>query len=134
MKTVADNVEPDRREYLAAERTLLAYIRTGVAMMGIGFVVARFSLMLRMLPTSTTPAVHHEPSAYSLWLGTALVLAGTAVMLFSALQYILQIRLFNRSRRVSIPASWLAIGLAFAAGISGLMMAIYLVTSTRLPN
>ena len=32
----------DPRIYFAAERTLLAWVRTGLAMMGFGFVVARF--------------------------------------------------------------------------------------------
>ena len=31
-------------DYLAAERTFLAWIRTGLALMGFGFVVARFGL------------------------------------------------------------------------------------------
>jgi len=34
----------DLRDYLAAERTFLAWIRTGLALMGFGFVVARFAL------------------------------------------------------------------------------------------
>ena len=34
-------------DYLAAERTFLAWIRTGLALMGFGFVVARFGLFLR---------------------------------------------------------------------------------------
>ena len=34
--------EIDSRIYMAAERTFLAWIRTGVALMGFGFVVARF--------------------------------------------------------------------------------------------
>jgi uncharacterized membrane protein YidH (DUF202 family) len=34
----------DPRIYMAAERTFLAWIRTGIAFMGFGFVVARFGL------------------------------------------------------------------------------------------
>jgi putative membrane protein len=39
----------DLRDYLAAERTLLPWIRTGLALMGFGFVVARFGLFLQEL-------------------------------------------------------------------------------------
>jgi Domain of unknown function (DUF202) len=38
--------------YLAAERTFLAWIRTGLALMGFGFVVARFGLFLQTLQIS----------------------------------------------------------------------------------
>ena len=43
----------DPRIYFAAERTLLAWVRTGLAMMGFGFVVARFGLFLRELAAVT---------------------------------------------------------------------------------
>jgi len=44
----------DLRDYLAAERTFLEWIRTGLALMGFGFVVARFGLRdLRKAPTSS---------------------------------------------------------------------------------
>ena len=39
----------DPRTRFAGERTLLAWVRTGLAMMGFGFVVARFGLFLREL-------------------------------------------------------------------------------------
>ena len=40
---------PDPKDFMAAERTLLAWVRTGIALMGFGFVVARFGLFLREL-------------------------------------------------------------------------------------
>jgi uncharacterized membrane protein YidH (DUF202 family) len=41
---------PDRSaQYLANERTFLAWLRTCVALIGLGFVVSRFGLFLREL-------------------------------------------------------------------------------------
>ena len=37
----------DPRIYFAAERTFLAWIRTGLGLMGVGFAVSRFGLFLR---------------------------------------------------------------------------------------
>jgi uncharacterized membrane protein YidH (DUF202 family) len=39
--------ENDPRVFFAAERTLLAWIRTALALMGLGFVVARFDILTR---------------------------------------------------------------------------------------
>jgi putative membrane protein len=81
-----DVPEKDPRVYFAAERTLLAWIRTGLAMMGFGFVVARFGLFLRGLQFSHgSPAAHS--THFSFWFGTALVLMGAMVTLLGALQY-----------------------------------------------
>jgi putative membrane protein len=81
-----DNPETDPRIYLAAERTLLAWIRTGLAMMGFGFVVARFGLFLREMQAvrQSTPM---ESFHGSLWFGTALVLMGALVNLSAAFNH-----------------------------------------------
>ena len=42
-------------DYPAAERTLLAWIRTGLAWMGFGFVIARFGLFLQQLQIAQHP-------------------------------------------------------------------------------
>ncbi|MBX9623444.1 MAG: DUF202 domain-containing protein, partial [Gemmataceae bacterium] len=38
----------DPRVFFAAERTLLAWVRTAIGLVGLGFVVARFGLFLRL--------------------------------------------------------------------------------------
>ena len=48
--------EQDPRVYFAAERTFLAWIRTGLGLMGVGFAVSRFGLFLREFS-----ATHHTP-------------------------------------------------------------------------
>jgi putative membrane protein len=79
----------DPRVFFAAERTLLAWVRTGLTIMAFGFVVARFGLFLRML--ATPPA--HGPGALdahhllSTGIGIALVLLGVGCMILGAIQH-----------------------------------------------
>src|SRR5277367_5445693 len=74
----------DPRVLFAAERTLLAWQRSAIALMGFGFVVERFGLFLQMV-------AHQPPSgsqrSFSLGLGVALLLLGAAVALISARQF-----------------------------------------------
>lgn len=76
------------RDYLAAERTLLAWIRTGLALMGFGFVVARFALFLNeLLKAGSSRSVPFPSYNLSLWFGIALIGAGVAVNVSAALHY-----------------------------------------------
>lgn len=79
-------LEHDPRVYFAAERTLLAWIRTGLAMMGFGFVVARFGLFLRELAVARGENVAAAGGG-SLWAGTALVLVGVLVNVHAAVAH-----------------------------------------------
>ena len=118
----------DLREYLAAERTLLAYARTGIAVMGIGFVIARFNLMLRILPAGAglPPATGH-----ALWLGTAMVLTGAILAALAGRQYQGQVRDLNGRLGNAQKPSPLALATAFGLGLIGVVMAAYLIVSTR---
>src|ERR1035438_3023133 len=84
---MAEFSQQDPRVYFAAERTLLAWVRTGLAMMGFGFVVARFGLFLREIEATRPGAATPHQFRLSLWFGTALVLMGVLSNILSAIHY-----------------------------------------------
>ena len=114
----------DPRVRFAAERTLLAWVRTGLAMMGFGFVVARFGLFLREV---ATPGAAPHPGGWSLWVGVGLVLLGVAVNVLAAVEYRAVLRRIERGEAYR-PPNW-SLGLVAAAVLAalGLVMAGYLV-------
>ncbi len=72
----------DTRLRQGVETTLLAWIRTGMALMGFGFVVARFGLFLRELAAAGHLRLrHHTSPAASLYFGIAFIVLGVAVCL-----------------------------------------------------
>ena len=115
----------DPRVYFAAERTLLAWIRTGLALMGFGFVVARFGLFLREIGSATTD-IPVRSSGFSLWSGTALVLVGVIVNAASTIQYLRIISDLNQGREVTSRPSMLGVAVAAFLAVVGVAMAIYL--------
>ena len=114
-------------DYLAAERTLLAWIRTGLALMGFGFVVARFGLFLQQLRL-----IDHAPSGasygVSLWFGTALIAVGVAVNLSSAWRHIRLVRELDQGEAGRSRSLAPTVATALFLALVGLAMAIYLVS------
>ena len=104
------------RVRLASERTLLAWLRTGLALMGFGFVVARFGLFLRGPGPGIVPVTNGVGA--SLVLGVALVVFGIAVNLLAAAQHA---RFVGRLRRGEplTPPRW-PLGVVVAVVLAGL--------------
>ena len=74
----------DPRVFFAAERTLLAWNRTSLALMAFGFVIERFGLFITILiPNHNTPLQR----GLSFWTGIAVVLLGAVVAAYSTVQY-----------------------------------------------
>jgi putative membrane protein len=114
---------PDPRVMFAGERTLLAWQRTSLALMGFGFVIERFSLFLSALRREPETPGHH---LFSLLVGVALILVGAGVALASSVSY----RRFLKSLPSQDVASGYLTGLGALTNVlvaaAGIALAIYL--------
>jgi putative membrane protein len=108
--------------FFAAERTLLAWIRTGVTTIGLGFVVARFGLFLRVVE----PEKEANTNGLSGKLGVALVVLGALACAAAAIQFTRYWRALPKAQVAphysALPSVFLALGLS----VVGIVMAVYL--------
>jgi putative membrane protein len=123
----------DLRDYLAEERTFLAWIRTGIALMGFGFVVAHFGLFAEE-PHITQHASVVQPHGLSLWFGTALIALGVAVNLFSARRYMRLVGELNRGQFVYRSPSKGAVIVALFLALLGVAITAYLTLVPQPPE
>lgn len=114
-------------DYLAAERTFLAWIRTGLALMGFGFVVARFGLFLQQV-RMVEPSLQTRSYGLSIWFGTALIAAGVLVDAFAIWNHVRLVHQLNRGETEFTRPSSGAIALASFLALVGVAMAIYLIS------
>ena len=114
-------------DFLAAERTLLAWIRTGLAMMGFGFVVARFGLFLKELSVARN-SIATQHYGLSLWFGTALIVLGVAVNGIAGWRHMRLVRALNEGEAQGSHSPLQAFSIALLVALVGLAMAIYLVS------
>lgn len=103
----------DPRIYFAAERTFLAWLRTGLGLMGIGFAVSRFGLFLRQIRVGPNPAPH--TTGFSLYSGVALVMLGVIVNVSAVVYHI-------RTTRQLRAGTWVP-GVSFNAVVLALLLA-----------
>ena len=113
----------DLRVYFAAERTLLAWVRTGITVMAFGFVIARFGLFLRY--------VAHDPGqlpahGWSPILGAGMVWLGVIATIGGAVQYQAFCRRLGGPERPPRLSVGFAAIIAWALALTGLLLGIAL--------
>ncbi|WP_165776394.1 YidH family protein [Candidatus Nitrosotalea bavarica] len=89
---MSESKRSDRsNEHLANERTFLAWLRTCIALMGLGFVVARFSLFLRefgiITKNQTIPSNLPDPFSSTI-LGMSMIGLGILLIIYALVNYI----------------------------------------------
>lgn len=88
MHETETRVRPDRqREHQANERTFLAWLRTSIALMSFGFVIARFGLFLNEMSLVLTRKEPPHALVGSQTIGVALVTLGVVATVVSAARY-----------------------------------------------
>jgi putative membrane protein len=121
---MADIGSNDPRVHFAAERTFLAWIRTGLSLMGFGFVVARFGLFLKEM-SGHAPGV--KTYGFSLWAGSAMVLLGAMMNLAAVARHLEVIGRLNRGESVVSRPSPIGIAVGILLGLVGIAMVVFLV-------
>jgi putative membrane protein len=127
--SAGDGPLADSRLRLGLETTLLAWVRTGLALMGFGFVLARFGLFLRQIEEGRGVGLGQVHT--SLWFGILLIVLGVAVNLVAAwMHYPFLLR--TRGAETDLPPTWkLALVLAVLSAVAGAAMAVLLVVMDR---
>jgi putative membrane protein len=114
------NTDADPRVYFAAERTFLAWIRTGITVMAFGFVVARFGLFLRLLREEGGEAI--GGTGVSPYLGAVLVLLGVVATAAGTRRYQEFCARLSRSELPSPHAEVLPMMLGWALACLGVVL------------
>lgn len=80
----------DPRVLFAAERTLLAWNRTGLSLVGFGFLIERTGLLLKVVIPNLA-----EHAALTFWIGLAFIALGSASALYASREYAIVLKSLN---------------------------------------
>ena len=125
-ETASDN---RARDHLANERTFLAWVRTGAAIVVFGFAIGRFAIAMRQLTALLGHPV--RTTGISVWMGSGAIVAGVALVVAGLVRY--------RKTRAQLesgtfePAGFVVDLITILTVLFGLALAAYLIyTETSL--
>jgi putative membrane protein len=118
--------QDDPRVYFAAERTFLAWIRTGLGLMGVGFAVSRFGLFLRQMSAEPSHMSAHT-MGFSVWSGVVLVALGVLVNVSAVVRHFQIVHELRAGTWLAGRVSRSAVALALLLAAAGVGMVLYLV-------
>ena len=125
---MTENSNPNlARDHLANERTFLAWVRTGAAIVVFGFAIGRFAIAMRQLTAMEGHPV--QTAAMSVWMGSGAIVAGVGLVVVGLMRY--------RKTRVQLdsgtfePAGFVLDLITILMVVFGLVLAGYLIYTER---
>jgi len=118
--------DSDPRVFFAAERTLLAWLRTGLTIMALGFVVSRFGLFLQMLAIQTPNTHSLSHTSLSGFMGISFVITGSLAILVATIQHQRFVATLPMSDLPPSYSKTYALLLSFLVSLLGIGLAGYL--------
>ena len=81
------------QQYLANQRTFLSWVRTSIALIGLGFAIERFSIFLQQFrlianPDTTGNAASATAHDYSALVGIGMIIVGTGLIVYALKNYL----------------------------------------------
>jgi putative membrane protein len=120
------NRDTKLREHLANERTFLAWIRTSIALMGLGFVIVKFGIFLKEVALILEDLNITISEGFSAVVGTGMVAMGVILAFFAFFQYKKVETQINRQNYKS--SSLISVLLTLVIVIGGIFLVIHLLT------
>ena len=116
-------------DHAANERTFLAWIRTAIAVMAFGFLVARFNLFLRIAAESLAAGGHAAAAVpgggFGVVAGIVLIGAGTVMVAMAALRFLRTARAID-SAAPQPEGARIDLALAGMMVVLGIALVVYL--------
>ena len=119
----------DPRVFFASERTLLAWLRTGIAIVGLGFIVSRFGIFLQLVAVQSPAHTAHADTLSSTLLGIAFVLIGAAAVAIATVQHGRFIAILPEIDRPAQYSRHWALWLSGLVSLASALLAAYLAFS-----
>ena len=123
------NIPAGPADFMANERTFLAWIRTSIALMGFGFVIVKFALFVKQVAIMMGGKGVPPGKGYSAEIGIFMVILGAVMTILSYFRYRSVERQLNNN--IYFPSKWLSLLVAGVIVVGAILLIFYLLPSIR---